>query len=345
MLFLVLVAILALVSLPIPSASQGDSTALPTTIPTRVINNQQAVCPPAETVREMIDQDIRNSIRDTIIPTLCLLGQTQASPAASCSALSTSCSSGYYWVRSSNGTAVQVYCDMDRVCGCSSTGGWTRVANLNMSNPSEQCPGEWILQTYSTEPMRLCGRASTGTGCLSATYSTYGISYSHICGRMTGYQYASTDAFYPNSVETLTIDSYYVDGVSVTHGPAGTRQHIWTFATGLSETAQGPANTECPCADRGSRAYIPSFVGNDFFCESGNPGAWRRVLYSSDPLWDGQGCGSPPCCELSYPPGVTAPWFCKQLPQATTDDIEVRICARVDAAEDTLLERVELYIQ
>jgi len=344
--FLAFVAILALVSLPTPSTSQGDNTALPATIPPIVINNQQAICPPAETVREDFDQDIRNSIRDTIIPTLCLLGQTQSSPVASCSALPTSCSSGYYWVTSSNGTAVQVYCDMDRVCGCSSTGGWTRVANLNMSNPSEQCPGEWILQTYSTEPMRLCGRASTGTGCLSATYNTYGISYSHICGRMTGYQYASVDAFYSNSIEMLTIDSYYVDGVSITHGPAGSRQHIWTFAAGVSEPGQAAhSNSECPCADRGSRAYIPSFVGNDFFCESGNPGQWTYVLYSSDPLWDGQGCGSPPCCELSYPPGVTAPWFCKQLPQATTNDVEVRICGLVDSAEDTPVELVELYIR
>jgi len=51
------------------------------------------------------------------------------------------------WVTSSSGPAVQVYCDMDRVCGCSSTGGWTRVANLNMSDPlSEQCSGEWIYK-------------------------------------------------------------------------------------------------------------------------------------------------------------------------------------------------------
>ena len=172
------------------------------------------------------------------------------------------------------------------------------------------------------------------------------ISYSHICGRVTGYQYTSTDAFYSNTLETLTIDSYYVDGVSITHGPAGSRQHIWTFAAGLSEPGLAAhPNTECPCADRRSRAYIPSFVGNDFFCESGNPGQWTVVLYSSDPLWDGQGCASPPCCEMSYPPGVTAPWFCKQLPQATTDDIEVRICGRFDTAEDTPIELVELYIQ
>ena len=137
--FLALVAILALVSLPTPSASQGDNTTLPLTFPTRVINSQQALCPPGETVRDEIRRDIQNSIRNTIVSALCGAG-TQASPAASCSALSTSCSSGYYWVRSRNGTAVQVYCDMDRVCGCSSTGGWTRVANLNMSNPPEILP-------------------------------------------------------------------------------------------------------------------------------------------------------------------------------------------------------------
>ena len=141
------------------------------------------------------------------------------------------------------------------------------------------------------------------------------------------------------------IDSYYVDGVSLTHGPPGARQHIWTFAGGILEL--GELRNDCPCANRESRIYVPSFVGNDYFCESGNHGTtWDYVLYASDPLWDGRGCGSPPCCELSYPPGVTAPWFCKQLPQATTDDIEVRICADQDANdEDTPVELMELYIR
>ena len=163
---------------------------------------------------------------------------------------------------------------------------------------------------------------------------------------MTGYQYGGVVAFLLNSQETLTIDSYYVDGVSITHGPAGSRQHIWTFAAGLAEEGlSAHPYTECPCADRGSQAYIPSFVGNDFFCESGQVRGWSTSLYYNDPLWDGQGCQYPPCCELSYPPGVTAPWFCKQLPQATTDDVEVRICGRVDGAEDTPVELVELYIR
>ena len=32
-----------------------------------------------------------------------------------------------------------------------------------------------------------------------------------------------------------TIEGYYVDGISLTHGPPGSRQHIWTFAGGLVE--------------------------------------------------------------------------------------------------------------
>ena len=149
MLFLALVAILALVSLPTPSTSQGDNTTLPLiTLPARVISaNQQAVCPPdevRETARSETTQDTRNTIRNTILRTQCLVGQSQANPAASCSEIPTSCSSRYYWVSSSNGTAVQVYCDTQRVCGCSNTIGWTRIASLNTSDPSQQCPGEWI---------------------------------------------------------------------------------------------------------------------------------------------------------------------------------------------------------
>ena len=105
MLFLALVTILALVLLPTPSASQGDNP-FPLTLPAIVIStNQQDVCPPnevQETARNETTQDIRNSIRNTILPALfCRIGQTQANPAASCSEIPTICSSGYYWVRSS----------------------------------------------------------------------------------------------------------------------------------------------------------------------------------------------------------------------------------------------------
>ena len=193
----------------------------------------------------------------------------------------------------------------------------------------------------------MCGRGSPGAGCISAVYSTYGISYSHVCGRVIGYEHTSPDAF--RLVASQTLEDSYVDGVSLTHGSPGARQHIWTFACGLFETYNPIFHPTlyCPCV-QGTTNYIPTYVGNDYFCESGNPGTalFTNVLYGNDPLWDGQGCGSPPCCELSSPPGVTAPWFCKQLPQATTDDIEVRICRdEGTTSEDTPVELIELYIR
>ena len=176
-------------------------------------------------------------------------GTTQTNPAASCSDITYTCPSGYYWVRSSNGTAVQVYCDMDRVCGCNGTEGWTRVAYLNMTDPSQQCPSAWTLQTHTSEPRRVRGRDSNAHGCKSVTYSTFGMNYSHVCGRVIGYQSGTPDAFHTYGNEYL--DNYYVDGVSLTHGPTGARQHIWTFAGGIAENNPSSyPQWSCPCADR-----------------------------------------------------------------------------------------------
>ena len=342
--------ILALVSPPTQSNSQLDNADLPLTYPARAINTTEQVCPPNEVQvnrKNQVARDIQGLLRTVAAPS-CQVFQTQSSPAASCSALPTSCPSGYYWVRSSNGSVVQVYCDMDRVCGCNDTGGWTRVAYLNMTDPNQWCPGAWMLQNYTTEPRRLCGNR-IGYGCLSATFNTYGIHYSQVCGRIIGYQFASPDAFYLFDTTARSIESYYVDGVSLTHGPPGARQHIWTFAAAFREAEAFKTCCLCPCANRNTQtAPVPSFVGNDFFCESGSDtGSSDSPLNTGDPLWDGQGCGSPPCCELSYPSGVTAPWFCKQLPQTTTDDIEARICNEPERAQgdDTPVQLVEVYVR
>ena len=127
-----------------------------------------------------------------------------------------------------------------------------------------------------------------------------------------------------------------MDGVSLTHGSPEARQHIWTFAAGIWENNPSTfPSSSCPCADRATAlSVVPSFVGNDYFCESGNPSSREsNTIFANDPLWDGQGCGAASCCELSYPPGVTPPWFCKQLPQAITDDIEVRLCGGEGTAD------------
>jgi hypothetical protein len=66
------------------------------------------------------------------------------------------------------------------------------------------------------------------------------------------------------------------------------------------------------------------------------------VFYADDPLWDGQGCGpTSTCCTFNNPP-----WFCKQLPQSTNADLEVRLCAGFPAnVANTPIELVEIYVK
>ena len=221
-----------------------------------------------------------------------------------------------------------------------------RVANLDMTDPSQQCPDGFRLVTRTTAPLHTCGRPGA-VGCVSTTFPVHdGIEYSQVCGRVIGYQVGSPSAFYPYAHQHPhqdTIDDYYVDGVSITHGWSP-RQHIWTFAAAIEEVRSNPAHA-CPCT-RVARTYtgtVPPFIGQNYFCDTGVYQGWTNGrFYPDDPLWDGQGCGgNSTCCSFNNPP-----WFCKQLPQPTTDDIELRLCADQEIAnEDTPLEIVEIYIK
>ncbi len=261
---------------------------------------------------------------------------------SSCSDIS---QSGEYLITDTTGSLVRVYCDMDRTsCSCNTAGlrRWMRVANLDMTDPNQNCPDGFRLVSRTTPPLRTSGRPGPA-GCVSTTYPTYGVEYSRVCGRVTGYQDKTPDAFQPYSDNRgLTIDDLYVDGVSLTHGQSP-RQHIWTFANALDEIPSR-TNWVCPCTRLGSpyTGAVPSFIGEDYFCETGSRQAYSFIFYSDDPVWDGQGCGSAStCCQFNNPP-----WFCKQLPQPTTDDIELRICANDDISdEDTPLEIVEIFVQ
>ena len=60
-----------------------------------------------------------------------------------------------------------------------------------------------------------------------------------------------------------------MDGVSITHG-GEPRQHIWSYAASHSENSVKYSLGNCPCSfQQGSTP--PSFVGNNYYCESGNP--------------------------------------------------------------------------
>ncbi len=270
------------------------------------------------------------------------IGQSWKYPAYSCREIAErkpQSVSGHYWLQTCRlSPPVQVYCDWEKVLDNST--GWMRVANLNMTDPHQQCPTGF---NFISSPKRMCGRSTSGGGCNSVTVETLGVQYQKVCGRVIGYQYYTPDAFksVPSGCPSpCTIDHHYVDGVSITHGNQP-RKHVWTYAAGNVELEY--LQYQCPCSSFPG-VQPPSFVGSDYYCESGRYSATDNLmLYASDALWDGQRCDGyeGPCC--SHP---NLPWFCKELPEPTTDDLEFRLCLDENKSnEDVPIELVELYIQ
>ena len=226
--------------------------------------------------------------------------------------------------------------------------GWTRAVYLDMSAPSQQCPLNWTLVN---SPVRGCGRTSTGSHtCDSALYSVNSRKYSSVCGRVLAYQRGVSGAFL-GAINTLahyySIESAYVSGVSLTHGRPGSRQHIWTFAGAWYEQRDDYfTEAVCPCTNVTIPwpHQVPSFIDNDYFCETGNrgPDISTTFYYTDDPLWDGKGCGqTSTCCEFNHPP-----WFHKFLPQPTNDDLELRLCSTErEVQEDKVITLIEIYIK
>ena len=218
--------------------------------------------------------------------------------------------------------------------------GWRRVVFLNMTDSNHVCPAGLNLTTYSK---RTCGRADSGRrSCSSTTFSVGGSQYNRVCGRALAYRFGYNYAFmgYHSSRQGKVVDGQYVDGLSLTHGASGSRQHIWTFASGLYTGNSGRSFDRCPC-DNGNTFLSPPFVGNDYFCESVTPSS-AFVRYPNAPLWDGQVCeGGGTCCKFNNPP-----WFTKNLANSTTEDIELRLCLWEDQRYGNIaLEQLELYVQ
>ena len=287
---------------------------------------------------DKIEEIIEKEITDHVVRAY--LGVAPQFPAVSCKQifeLKPSYDSGYYWIEGPSG-AEGVYCEMKGEF--EERGGWMRIANTDMTDLRSQCPPGLVYD--EVEDKRLCRRYSGAIvpGCVSAIFPAHAVQYSKVCGKVIGYQYFSPNAFGPAGVNP-NISQIYVDGVSITHGPGIDRQHIWTFAAARDEVHQIGSHTRCPCMDfsRSFTGIIPSFVGNDYYCETGSRTYREERYYFDDPLWDGEGCeGQDMCCDRG------GPWFCKELAANTTDDVELRICLN-GPTEDIVLEKIKLYIQ
>ena len=252
--------------------------------------------------------ELTNELETLLLPimnklmTLHQPGMTASHPATSCSEIfnfNPQTPSGYYWLEASNGSAVQMHCNMTLSCK-GVGGGWMQVAKLDMTNSSHQCPPGTTLITYQSK--RLCGRGITSTGCSSTMFSAHGFKYNQVCGKIIVYQDKTPDAF---SGQQNSIDSHYVDGISLTHG-RNPRKHIWTFAAALDEVGTHP-NYNCLCTNvhKSGSLSPPSFVGNDYFCDTGSTHHYQYIFYGDDPLWDGAGCGpANTCCSIPKQPSM-----------------------------------------
>ena len=260
--------------------------------------------------REMFESEICWSILNALESS----GQYQSHPAVSCAAVllyDPFSPSGHYWVRSSNGLAVRVYCDMTRSCG-DITGGWMRVVELDMTNESTQCPSG--LRQHDNN-LRICGiNSDSQRSCSSVNFNLNGIRYSSVYGVIRAYGCGTPDG---DNDLIHGINSNYVDGISLTYG-MNPRQYIWTFAIAHS----GCGNS-------------PSFVHNDYYCgDITRPSTCNSNI--QDIEWNGGECSQ--CCSLNNPTQ-----FYKQLPQLTTDDIEMRLC-RDESAFNIFIEMISIYV-
>ena len=213
---------------------------------------------------------------------------------------------------------------------------WRRIAYFD-TTLDHPCPSGLRIFTNTTTNQTACGTPHGERLRISTKFPTGG-SYTNVCGRVRGYVFRALGAFYHYGYDgQRTIDSNYVDGISITKGSP--RQHLWTYATGLSETDES-ASYACPCARSNyNPSWIPGFVGNNYYCESGFVGDYSHRVTWEDPLWDGEGCHAlgNTCCDRYD-------WFHRQVPPSS-DDVEVRWCKFWDSNWSELLtDQLEIWV-
>ena len=188
-----------------------------------------------------------------------------------------------------------------------------RIADLDTSR-GDDCPSGW---SKIANPVAACIAPNDTRGCYSSWFSTLSFSFSKVCGMAVGYQKGTTNGFY----SSRSINGPYVDGISITRGTP--RNHIWTYGIGLA-SSNGDFN--CPCSRRPplSLGLPPSFVHNNYYCESGraftSTNSAESGVYTGNPVWDGKGCPiNNNCCS-----NPSLPWFYRQISLTGSEDIEIK---------------------
>ncbi len=191
-------------------------------------------------------------------------------------------------------------------------GGWTNAYDFD--GVRDPCPSPWTSDPL--EP-RVCIVPGTTDTTASISIANPIATYRDVMTTVTGYQRGSSDGFQP---DMETIDSVYVDGLSVT--TASPRQHVATFASGYGEDSGCGASLDmcnCPCV--GGSAAASFIAAGGYRCEAGSRGMPQSAMLSRpDPLFDGMDVAATSCAaEASAEPIRTT------LAAPTSSDLEARL--------------------
>ncbi len=148
------------------------------------------------------------------------------SSCADIAASSPSSVSGYYVIQSSNGSHIQVYCEMGPVCG-GGRRGWTRAIHEQYFNLINIRSNSCVTYDF---------------------FANFGVKYNHLCVQLRSSLFNSNRQYVPFYQEA-SINESYVRGISITHGSP--RQHILSLSF---EWEDG----------NGDEYSIPEFVGSDY---------------------------------------------------------------------------------
>ena len=175
--YLICIAAASFAVLAQPAGAQGTNTTLPLIYPAQVLQGDDSQTCPSETQRERVKNDVEDAMQSLL--------QELVAP-------------------------------LLHNFSCGGSTGWRRVAYLDMSDPSQQCPSVW---REHTTPHRVCGRRSYTNPPVGVTYTTGSVQYDQVCGRIIGYRLGPPSSFLGSS---QSINTMLMELVSHMDPPANT---------------------------------------------------------------------------------------------------------------------------
>ena len=207
------------------------------------------------------------------------------------------------------------------------SGQWRRVAYLDTNQTNIECPG-CLKATTNSPSCRIFGNSPT---CSSAFFSSGGLPYSQVCGRIYGRYSRTPDAFdnFPDDrPDTPTIDDNYVDGVSLSYGMSP-RNHVWTLAASVPQYSREDGCTSC-------NHLVPEFVASDYTCQ---------VVNDCTPPSDDSTCRFVEVWNDNNLCNGGGNMFHRNLTQTTTEDLEMRLCRdQPSLDEDIFITFIEIFV-